>query len=512
MDAIVLLIHYVENHLKIQNLNYPVLLLIPLLAYLIKHFIKKPRLRIPPGPSSLPVIGNLHQLGNLPHRSLGLLSKKHGPLMYLQLGQIPTVIISSAEMAKEVMKTHDLMFCTRPPLTAMRKFTYGGLDVAAAPYSEHWRQLRKLITLELLSTKRVQSFRPIRVEEIGFFVRTITKFSLSGPVNLSELLLCLLNNITCRIVFGKRFSKEGECGRSKFHELVTETIELLGGFCAGDFFPSMEWLNKITGIEAKLEKNYLEMDAFLAESIKEHRCNKNHEFERNDFLSVLLQLQKDSTLGMPLSDEHIKGILLDMFLAGTDTSSTILEWGLTELMMNPRVLTKAQDEVRRVVGKKEKVEESDLDKLEYLKLVVKEILRFHPPVPLLIPRESREDCKINGYDIMRKTRVYVNVWAIGRDPKLWENPNEFFPERFIDSPIDYKGQEFHYLPFGSGRRGCPGITSGVIVIELALANLLHIFNWDLPQGMTPQDIDTTEAFGIVIHKKSPLLLVPTLQC
>lgn len=198
-----------------------------------------------------------------------------------------------------------------------------------------------------------------------------------------------------------------------------------------------------------------------------------------------------------------------MFIAGTDTSSATVVWIMTELMRNPRVMRRAQNEIREVVKEKEKVEESDLSKLMYLKLVVKEALRLHPPAPLLIPRETTEDCVIRRYRIPSKTRVFINAKSIGTDPKYWENPHEFRPERFLNSSIDFMGQNFEFIPFGVGRRGCPGIHFASPLIELALANLLYHFDWKLPKGMKSEDLSVEEAFGLTTHKKVPLCLVAT---
>jgi cytochrome P450 len=197
----------------------------------------------------------------------------------------------------------------------------------------------------------------------------------------------------------------------------------------------------------------------------------------------------------------------DMFAAGTDTTFITLDWSMTELVMNLEALKRAQIEVRRAVGEKMFVSESDISNMPYLKAVIKEVLRLHPPAPVLMPRESREPVKINGYDIPAKTRIYVNAWAIGRDPELWENPEEFKPERFLDSPVDYKGQHYEFIPFGAGRRSCPGTNFGIASVELALAQLLHIFDWKLPPGVAPKDLDMTELFGITMHRKQQLLVV-----
>jgi cytochrome P450 len=196
-----------------------------------------------------------------------------------------------------------------------------------------------------------------------------------------------------------------------------------------------------------------------------------------------------------------------MFAAGTDTTFITLDWGMTELLMNSQALKHAQYEIRSVVGEKKFVSESDLCYMPYLKAVIKEIFRLHPPVPVLVPRESMEPVIIDGYDIPAKTRIYINAWAIGRDPESWKNPEVFMPERFLDSPIDYKGQHYELIPFGAGRRSCPAISFGTASVELALAQLLHSFDWELPPGVAPKDLDLTEVFGISMHRREQLFTV-----
>lgn len=197
----------------------------------------------------------------------------------------------------------------------------------------------------------------------------------------------------------------------------------------------------------------------------------------------------------------------DMFAAGTDTTFIVLDWGMTELILHPEVLEKAQAEVRSVVGARKVVLESDLPQLDYMKAVIKETFRLHPPAPVLVPRESMEQVTIDGYDIPAKTRIFVNAWAIGRDPQSWEDPEAFKPERFLDSSIDFKGQDFELIPFGAGRRICPAMTFGTASVELALAQLLHSFDWELPPGVTAKDLDMTEIFGITMHRKAGLMVL-----
>jgi len=198
----------------------------------------------------------------------------------------------------------------------------------------------------------------------------------------------------------------------------------------------------------------------------------------------------------------------DIFAGGVDTSGSTIEWAMTEMMRSPRVMKKAQAELRQALGEKEIIDERDVEQLHYLKLVVKETLRLHPPTPLLIPRECSERTIIDGYEIPVKTKVMINVWAICRDPKYWTDAEKFVPERFEGSSIDFKGNNFEYLPFGAGRRICPGISFGLASIMLPLARLLYHFNWELPYGNTPESVDMTERFGMAIGRKNALCLIP----
>lgn len=180
---------------------------------------------------------------------------------------------------------------------------------------------------------------------------------------------------------------------------------------------------------------------------------------------------------------------------------------MVELMRNKSIMKKVQEEVQKVVGNKGKVDECDLQHLEYLKLVIKEAFRLHPPAPFLGPRVTNEIFKIRGYEIPPKTRVFINARAIGMDPKIWTNPTKFYPERFLSNNVDFRGQDFDLIPFGVGRRMCPGMNFAIVLVELVLANLLYHFDWKLPFGMREEDLDLDEKFGLTVHKKNPLYLV-----
>ncbi|XP_023529060.1 cytochrome P450 71B26-like [Cucurbita pepo subsp. pepo] len=467
---------------------------------------------LPPTPPKLPLLGHLHLLGSLPHRSFTELSKKYGPVMLLQLGSVPTVVISSAAAARELFKFHDLASCSRPPLHANGRLSYNYLDMSLAPYGEHWRNVRKICMLELFSARRVESFQEIREEEVGRLVKSISQSSSSSsPIDVSEKSYSLTANIITRVAFGSIFSG-GKLDDEHFQHVIRRAVTAIGSFSMTDFFPTFGWIiDRLNGVHGRLEKSFVVLDAFF-QSVVDNRINfKESSKNEQNIVDVLLRMERESSESdaLKVTRDCTKALIKDIFMAGVETGAGTIVWAMTELVRNPRVMKKLQDEIRSCI-KEDSVKEVDLEKLEYLKMVVKEVLRLHPPASLLLPRETISPFKLNGYDIEPKAHLHINVWAIGRDPKSWTNPEEFFPERFIGSNIDYKGQNFELLPFGGGRRICPGINMGTFTVELALANLLLCFDWKLPNRIKEEDEDMEEDVGITVAKKSPLQLIPVL--
>ncbi|TXG67929.1 hypothetical protein EZV62_009204 [Acer yangbiense] len=468
---------------------------------------------LPPGPWKLPIIGNLHNLAtssDLPHRQLRRLAVKYGPLMHLQLGELSTVVVSSAEVAKEVMKTHDLIFASRPYNLAADIMSYNFTDIAFSPYGEYWRQLRKICVLELLSMKRVQSFRSIREEEGSNLINWIASRA-GSSINLTHKIYSLSYIVVSRTAFGK------ECkDQELFLSILEGSSKLAGGFSIADVFPSIEGLlHWFSGIKSQLEKMHQEADQIVENIINDHMMGKTttselgkNEKNREDLVDVLLKVQEDGDGEFRLTTDNMKAVIWDVFTAGSETSATTINWAMSELMKNPRIMKKAQAEVREVFNRIGKIDETGLNEMKFLKLVIKETMRLHPPLPLLLPRESGERCEINGFEIPAKTKVLINAWAIGRDPKYWAEPESFIPERFLDSPIDYKGNNFEYIPFGAGRRICPGMSFGLANVELPLAILLYHFDWLLRDGMKHEDLDMTEAFGLSVRRKDDLCVIP----
>ncbi|XVF71521.1 hypothetical protein PTKIN_Ptkin12aG0044500 [Pterospermum kingtungense] len=386
--------------------------------------------------------------------------------------------------------------------------SYNSESIAFSPYGNYWRQLRKISKMELLSPSRVQSFRSIREQEVSSLIKTIS-LNEGSVINLSEKISSMTYGITSRAALGEKFK-----GQEEFKRIMTETLKLASGFCLADMYPSNELLKLISLVRLQLEKLQRASDRILEDIVNEHKEKMNrtsetgNQQEEDDLLGVLLKLQQRCDLEVPLTNDKIKAVILDILGGGGETSSTTLEWAMSELLKNPRVMKQAQAEVRQVFDRKGKVDETGLEELEFLRLIVKETLRLHPPFPLLVPRECDENCVISGYDVLAKTKVIVNAWAIGRDSRYWKEAEKFYPERFLENAIDFRGKNFEFIPFGAGRRICPGISFGLPNVELPLAQLLYYFDWKLPNGKRYEDFDMTECMGLTVRRKNDLFLIP----
>ncbi|GMJ07291.1 TRANSPARENT TESTA 7, CYTOCHROME P450 75B1 [Hibiscus trionum] len=491
------------------------------LAFLSGVFIRRrcKQLKFPPGPKPWPIIGNLNLIDSLPHQSLHKLSQRYGPLMHLKFGSYPVLIASSAEMAKEFLKTHDQIFASRPPYAAGKYVGYNYSDVLWAPYGPHLRQGRKIYQNELFSSKRLESFEYIRAEEMRAFVSRL--YELSGkPVVLVEHLTRLtLSNISRMVLGNKYFSVSGDdrivsnsiLSLQNLQEMMNEFAFLIGVFNIGDWIPWLDFLD-LQGYEKRLKALKEKLDRFLDLVFDEHKRRKEElgkDFVAHDMVDLLLQLADDpeSDLDVKLTYDALRGFTLDPIVGGTESTSVTVEWVISELIKQPQLIRKATEELDRVIGRERWVEEKDIPQLPYIDAIMKETMRKHPVAPLLAPHMAMEDCNVAGYDILKGTRVFVSSWSIGRDPSLWEQPEEFRPERFLGRNIDVKGRSFELLPFGAGRRMCPGYNLGLKMILLSIANLLQAFNWKLPDNTKVEDLSMEEGPGISTPRKFPLVAV-----
>ncbi|KAM7479719.1 hypothetical protein LguiA_027932 [Lonicera macranthoides] len=490
------------------------LLLLPCLWWLISIFRLKFTQKLPPGPLGLPILGSLHLLGTLPHRSLQNLAKKYGPIMSLRLGSVPTIIISSPQAAELFLKTHDTIFASRPRAESSKHLSYGSKGMAFTAYGTYWRSVRKFCTLELLTTTKIESFVGMRREEVGGFMEELREAAVAGTaVDLTEKVAAVIEDITYKMLFGRskdeRFDLKGT---------IQEAMFMTGAFNLADFVPFLEPFD-LQGMTRRFKAVGKVLDKILETIIDEHELDATTKRQKRymDFVDVMLLLRDKATkthdeLAYTIDRTNMKAIVLDMIVGSIGTSHTAIEWTMTELIRHPNVMKKLQEELKTKIGVGKMVEETDLPKLEYLNMVIKESFRLHPVAPLLVPRESMEDFVIDGYYIPKKSRVIVNTWAIGRDPSVWsQNVEEFFPERFIGSNIDLHGRDFQLIPFGSGRRRCPGMQLGLINIRLVVAQLVHCFDWELPNGMQISELDMSETFGLSMPKAIHLLAVPTYR-
>ncbi|GMH00406.1 hypothetical protein Nepgr_002245 [Nepenthes gracilis] len=475
--------------------------------------------RLPPGPRRWPIVGNLLQLGHLPHRDLASFCDKYGPLVYLRLGSVDAITTNDPQIIREILLQQDDIFASRPRTVAAVHLAYGCGDVALAPVGPKWKRMRRICMEHLLTTKRLELFAKNRADEAQHLVRDAwDRAQMGKPVNLREVLGAFsMNNVT-RMLLGKQYFGAGSSGPQEameFMHITHELFWLLGLIYLGDYLPVWRWVDPY-GCERKMREVEKRVDDFHTRIIEEHRraneMRGKDEVEDGDmdFVDILLSLPGEDGKEH-MEDVEIKALIQDMIAAATDTSAVTSEWAMAEVIKHPRVLSKIQQELDSVVGFDRMVSESDLAHLPYLRCVVRETFRMHPAGPFLIPHESLRATTINGYYIPAKTRVFINTHGLGRNTALWDNVGEFYPERHWPadgSRVEIShGADFKILPFSAGKRKCPGAPLGVVFVLVALARLFHCFDWSPPDGVRAEDIDTTEVYGMTMPKAEPLMAI-----
>ncbi|KAJ7952414.1 putative Cytochrome P450 [Quillaja saponaria] len=464
--------------------------------------------KLPPGPIPFPVIGNLLELGDKPHKSLAKLAKIHGPIISLKLGRITTIVVSSAEMAKQVLQTHDQFLSNRTIPASFAALKHDQYSLPLIPVSPRWRNLRKICNNQLFATKVLDANQSLRRKKLQELLAEVHRSSLTGEaIDIGKAVfkatLNLLSNTFYSVDFADPNSDEG----GEFKEMVWNVMKEGGNPNLADFFPVLKMLDpqgRKRRMTIQLQKLVTLFGRFIDERLELRKASDFVMY--NDTLDTLLNISEQNSDEM--DKERIERLSVDLFVAGTDTTTTTIEWAMAELLKTPKTMSKAKAELEKVIGKKDPVVESDITSLPYLQAIIKETFRLHSVVPLLLPRKAKVDVEIGGYCVPKGAQVLVNVWAIGRDPSIWENPNEFIPERFMGSEIDVKGRNFELTPFGSGRRICPGLPLAMRMLHLMLGSLLNSFDWRLEDGVKPEDINMEDKFGLTLQIAQPLRAVP----
>ncbi|KAK9757293.1 hypothetical protein RND81_01G154000 [Saponaria officinalis] len=477
----------------------------------------------PPEPDgSWPIIGHLHLLRGLPHITLGNLADKYGPVYMLNLGVNKALVVSTPELAKECLGSNDKVFVDRPRTIFVKHLGFNSAMMGFSPYGAYWREIRKISTVELLSNQRLEMLRHVWVSEIRSAMKVTynnycVEKKLDGgfcrePLNMKEWFNDLNLNTSVRLIVGKSLkdSYEGE-DYKRCKKVLMDFFELAGVFVPADALPWLRWLD-IGGHEKAMKKAAKEIDRVAQGWLEEHKRRRvaGKATEKQDFMDVLLdkfETEQDSPFEFE-ADMIVKATCMAMILGGVNTVTVTLTWAVSLLLNNQDALKKVQDELDNIVGKERQVNETDLKNLVYLQAVIKETMRLYPAAPLSVPREAVSDCTISDYHIPARTRLFINLYKIQRDPEIWEDPLKFSPERFLTTNKDYdvRGQSFGYLPFGSGKRICPGISLALQVMQFILSNLLHQFDLSTP---AQEAVDMTEGLGLTIHKTSPLKVIIT---
>ncbi|CAA7051364.1 unnamed protein product [Microthlaspi erraticum] len=467
-------------------------------------FLRKPKVGcdLPPSPWSLPIIGHLHLLLSvLIHKSLHRLSSKYGPLLHLRIFNFPLLVASSASAVYEIHRTHDRIVSSRglPPIEEC--LIFGSSSFINAPYGDHWKFTKRLIVTNMLGTQALERSRGVRADELErFYTDLVNKAVKNESVEIFEEAMKLSHSSIYRMIMGKSFPEEnGETERVR--GLVAEFVSLTKKFV----------LAKKLGVSL-FRKNTMSashrFDELLDRILQEHEENPD-EHHGTEIMRVSMKACRETKR---ITRSHIKSLFVELFLAGTETSAQAIQWTMAEIVKNPKALVRLREEIDSVVGETRLVQETDLPNLPYLKAVVKEGLRLHPPSPLSV-RTFQERCEIEGLCVQEKTTLVINAYAVMRDPDYWEDPDEFKPERFLASSRSEQAEEsreqsLKYIPFGSGRRGCPGANLASIFVETAVGTMVQGFDW----GIKGREVNMDEAIGgMNLTMAHPLKLTPVVR-
>ncbi|GLT64362.1 hypothetical protein SLA2020_368620 [Shorea laevis] len=472
--------------------------------------------KLPPGLPGWPIIGNLLDLGHAPHQALTRLRDKYSDVIWLKLGALNTMVIVSTKAATELFKNHDPAFADRTLTLLMSVHDYHKGSVALAQYGSYWRVMRRLVSTDMLTIRRINETVSLRrkcLDNMLMWIEEEVRRKPGQAIHVARFVFLLGFSLLGNMMLSRDLVDSQSKEVSEFFEAVNRVMETSGYANMADYFPWLRWLDP-QGLEKKMKKELgkaIEIASNLVRERIEEKKLATGEERKKDFLDLLLEFRGNGKDELDkFSDHEVIIFILELFMAGGETTSSSIEWAMTELLRHPEALTKAKVELADVVGPNRKLEEADIDSLPYLNAVVKETLRLHPPLPFLVPRKAIEDTNFMGYNIPKNAQVFVNVWATGRDPEMWDDPWSFKPERFLGLKTDYKGQDFELIPFGAGRRICAGLPLAHRMLHLVLGSLLHHFDWELENGITKETVNMEDRLAITMRKLQPLLAIPKI--
>ncbi|XP_021755563.1 cytochrome P450 CYP736A12-like [Chenopodium quinoa] len=462
--------------------------------------------KLPPSPPKLPIIGHLHLVGSLPHRSFQNLAKKYGPIMHLKLGSKHVIVISSPQMAERLLRNHDVLCAKRPMSEVSHDLSYNSKGIIFTPYSSYWKNARKLCVMELMSASKIKSFAWLREEELGKLMTSLKAASAADQaVDIGASVGGVLEELIYRMLYGA--PKNDLALRAT----VLEALRLSGTLNIADFLPFLAPFDP-QGLKRRIKKLMKIVDDVLEKIICNHEDEaKKEQRTHRDLVDVMLSLMNnnDNTkASYDIQRDGIKAILIDLVVPAIDSATNIVKWALASLLKHPEKMIKLQQEIESVVGKNKMVEEKDVPNFKYLDVVIKEIFRLYPII--FAPHEAMQEITFDGYYIPKGSQIFLNAWAIGRDPTIWSNNyEEFHPERFLVNDVDIiSGQDFCLAPFGFGRRRCPGAQLGLLNVKLILSTLVHSFDWHMPDKTSFNNLVMQEKFGLVMSMENSLALIP----
>ncbi|KAJ0559094.1 putative ferruginol synthase [Helianthus annuus] len=461
--------------------------------------------RLPPGPAGLPIIGNLLDLGPKPHESLAKLSKTYGPLMTIRMGTITNVVASTPEAAREILQRNDEACSGRIIPDAAASLADNDVAMVWIAANDEWRTIRKALSTCLTHQHKLDTLRDLRQNVLEGMLEYLHECGRNkAAVDIGKLAFAVALNQMSNTCVSQNVTNYKSNDIGGFKTAVKTVMQVTGKFNIADIYPVLKPLDpQNIRQQGKVAYGWLDKvaEGFIIERLK-YRESKLQRF--GDMLDSLLDFSEKNEAEFTL--KHIKILLVELFLAGTETSSNTTEWAMTELLLNPDMFSRVRKEVSTTVGEDGKIKEAKLLDLPYLQAVIKETMRLHLPVPLLVPHKTETRVKLGEYIVPKNTQILVNAWAMARDPRYWETPTMFKPERFLGNEIDYKGQHFQFIPFGSGRRMCPGIPLAHRVVSLMVASFVYHFDWKLPHAR--EEMDMNDIFGLTLLRATPLVATP----